>query len=609
MEPSDVVIVSCSGTSPISKCPSARIIKVFLKKLQSAKSSEIIQSIRTIFETHNYSVTDVLNDVHHLKYEHGVDGDDEKFDEIFAFLTNGLSGKTCTVTDCVHIRRHHRDRGTPPKEFTVIESDDVNDTVLMDTMAMVHCYFMHSFDLNRLTKEERDRIGTELSSGTGLDDDEKIPIETDEHNESKRIKLINSILAAKRKKLDIGRGDGRYRDNEDDRKSQMNRNVDFSAISKTVNIDRAVLEKGLKDYEKDRDRFIGDLIDVVYAESEQEETLWSALEMEDDAKRAVFHRILFGHFQCTDLNPTNLVKLSMFIIDRKVLQIDASALKQELMTNDIDGRMFDKTDREHFENMVKFSKRFKSVPNCKIQHFRQLHTALKRWRYIERKVQTVQKQEEEQVDDAKEADNEEVIFFETEQPPDVYEIGRRFYFWDSHRKHPDFIKPKYENIKEEVLNSPLLSGLITIAAWNALTALIERMIGSDAALQISSNGQSQYMYQLKKREPIDANHLRSLKLYTDYTDLSAKFCAILRWADPDQISQITHWTRCLIEMVQCFGSSLNDDAVQKTYFRGVDRTFIFKMIATKFHLPLSTTSDVKCPCVYLLSVHDQDYLV
>merc|ERR1712126_286463 len=159
-------------------------------------------------------------------------------------------------------------------------------------------------------------------------------------------------------------------------------------------------------------------------------------------------------------------------------------------------------DREHFENMVKFSKRFKSAPNCKAQHLRQLYTALRKWRYIEQKTETVDEQKEEQAEEAKEGGDEEFMFFGTEQPPDVYEIGRRFYFWDSHRKHPDFVAPKYENIKEEVLNSPLLTGLITIDAWNALTALIEKVITSDAAHQLSSNGQSEYMYHLKKREPV-----------------------------------------------------------------------------------------------------------
>ena len=596
-DPGYDITISCSLSSPITECPSARILKVFLKKLQTADPSEFIDSIKNIFEDHNYTVTDVLNDVHHIKYHHGVDADDEKFDEIYAFISTALSNESCPVSNCIHIRRHHRDRGTPPKEFSMNSNDDVHDIVLMDTMAMVHCYFVHSFDLNRLTKEERDRVDIECADDVCTDDDEKKSIEND-LSESKRVILINSILTEKRKKLKIGRGDGRYRDNEEDRKLDTVQSVDFSAISKVVDVDEVVLREGLSDYENDRDRFIGDLIDVVYGENVQEMKIWNSLKMEDDAKRAVIHSILFGHFECIQLNTANLIKLSVYIIDRKRLQINSDALKQEVMTNDIDGRMFDKTDQKHYQNMVKFSKRFKSAPNCKAQHLRQLYTALKRWRYVEPKVQTVQKQEEEQVEiEANDDENEEIPLFEPDQPPDVYEIGRRFYFWDSHRKHPDFVPPKYGNMKEEIFNSPLLVGMITITAWNALTALIERIMGSDAAHQLSSNGQSEYMYKLKKREPIDANHLRSLKLYTDFTDLSAKFCAVIRWADLEQIAEIAHWTRSLIEMVQCFGSSLNDDTVQKVYFRGVDRTFIFKMLATRFHLPLSTTSDVKLNCV------------
>ena len=589
MEPaSSDVVLQCSTSTPISKCPSARIIKVFLKKLQSADPSEFLESIRNIFEEHNYTVTDVLNDVHHIKYEHDVDGDDAKFDEIYSFFS--AASTNCSVTKCVHIRRHHRDRGTPQNEFTSTNDDDADDTVLMDTMAMVHCYFVHSFHLNRLTKEERDRV--DMRGGTQSDDDEKNAIDVDV-SESKRVNLINVILSEKRKKLQIGRGDKRYRDNGDHEKSGAVRTVDFTAISRTVSVDEAVLREGLSEYEKDRDRFIGDLVDVVYAENADEMKLWSALKMEDDAKRAVFHSILFGHFDCIQLNTANLIRLSMYILTRKALEIDGDALKQEIMTNDIDGRMFDKTDQKHYQNMVKFSKRFKSVSNCKAQHLRQLYTALRKWRYVEPKVQTAQGQEEEQVDDSKEDENENDTFLEAGQPPDVYEIGRRFYFWNSHRKHPDFVAPKYDNIKQEVLNSQLFVGMLTIATWNALTTLIATMISSDAALKLSSNGQSEYMYNLKKREPIDANHLRSLKLYTDFTDLCAKFCAILRWADPVQIAEIAHWTRSLIETVQCFGSSLNDDTVQKTYFRGVDKTFIFKMLATRFHLPLSTTSNVK----------------
>ena len=584
------VVTACNGKLPLSQCPSARIIKVLLKKLQFTEKSEIAESIRNIFKSHNYTVTDVLNDVHHIKYDHGIDADDSNFDEAFAFFVHTESTAKCKVKHCDHIQRHYRDRGALQNQYIVSAADDVHDGVLMDTMAMVHCYFVHSFDLNRLTKEERDRVNGAVS------DDDKKEGDSDDLSQSKRIQLIHRIMTQKEERFKIGRGNGRYRDIKHDEKSETNQNVDFVAISKTVDIDAVTLTEGLKEYDNDRDRLIGDLIDVVYAENVEEMKLWSALEMEDDAKRAVFGQILFGHFDCIQLNTANLLKLSLYIITRKALEIDGDALKQEVTTNDIDGRMFDKKDSEHFENMGKFAKRFKSVSNCKAQHLRQLYIALRKWQYVEPKEPTVLKQKEEPVEDTKEEEEEkkeDTVHIEHDHPPDIYEIGKRFYFWDSHRKHPDFVAPKYENIKQEIFDSPLLSGLITMRAWNELTASIEILIRSDAALKLLSNGQSEYMYNLKKREPIDANHLRSLKLYTDYTDLSAKLCAILRKGNKEEIAQIAHWTRSLIEMVQCFGKQLSAERAQKTYFRGVDRTFIFKMIATRFHLPLSTTSNVK----------------
>ena len=178
-------------------------------------------------------------------------------------------------------------------------------------------------------------------------------------------------------------------------------------------------------------------------------------------------------------------------------------------------------------------------------------------------------------------------------PPDVYEIGKQFYFWKSHEKHHRFVSAKYQNVKEEVLNNPELAGLLSIEGWNGLTKEIAALIGTESALEIVSNGQSVYMYQLRRYEPLDAAHLRALKLYTDFTELSAKFCAILRWANGSEIAGIANWARYLIETVQCFGSSLKSDGTKMSYYRGVSKTFIFKMIATRFHLPLSTTSDVK----------------
>ena len=249
--------------------------------------------------------------------------------------------------------------------------------------------------------------------------------------------------------------------------------------------------------------------------------------------------------------------------------------------------MFDKTDPEHYQNMGAFSKRFKAVPDCKLQHLRQLYGAIKKWKYIEPKmVEAAESKEEEKWDGDESAGGQSAVT----QTPDIYEIGKRFYFWDSLRKHADFVAAKYQNMKEELLNSPLLAGSLSMRSWTNLTELIEVLISTEIAHEITSNGHSEYLYGIRKSEPFDAQHLRALKLYTDFTDLSATFCGIVRRGDRAEMAEIGHWTRNLIETVQCFGSPLT---AKKTYFRGVNRTFIFKMIVTRFNLPLSTTTDVK----------------
>ena len=135
-----------------------------------------------------------------------------------------------------------------------------------------------------------------------------------------------------------------------------------------------------------------------------------------------------------------------------------------------------------------------------------------------------------------------------------------------------------------------------------MTESIEFILLTDTALKITSNGQSEYMYGIKAGEEFDARHLRALKLYTDFTDLCAVFCGIIRRGDKSEIAEIAHWTRNLIETVQCYGTPLIGNDAKKTYFRGVNKLFIFEMVVTRFNLPLSTTTDVRFFMYYLVNL-------
>ena len=222
--------------------------------------------------------------------------------------------------------------------------------------------------------------------------------------ELRRSTLIQDILSGKRERFQFGRGDGRYLDIEDDGKSATNRNVNFVAIADAVGVDEEMLSEGLSEYKEDRDRLIGALIEVVYAENPREHSMWSTLKADDERKMNIFRGALFGHFECTQLSTANLLKLSKVVVERKALQIDIEALNEMVTSNKIDGRMFDKTDSVRFQNMGGFAKRFKSVPDCKQQHVGRLYGALRKWKYVEMKAVEKEAVNDgvEEVDDGKE---------------------------------------------------------------------------------------------------------------------------------------------------------------------------------------------------------------
>ena len=468
-----------------------------LTNIVNGNESTIAKSLISSFDQHDYSVTQLLDDLHHIKYEHDVDGNDDRFDAAYNFFKGAMSNDGCDIDKCPFNERHYRDRG---REHTADSLEDEED-LLMDMMSMIHCYFFHSFETQRFTKEERDRIMkmTGASSwdsvkcdiiGDHVADDDSDEDEDEDEKDSVNTLLmstVTSILTSKKR-----RGRWRFEDEEDEQPA-LSQFVDFAAMSLAVGFDEKALRDGLNEYEQDRDALIGDLIDVVYGEKAEDSAIWEKLGIDDAAKSTVFSNALFRYFEGTHLNTANLLKLFRFVIDRKRLQIDIEQMKGMMTTNNIDGRMFDKTDPEHYQNNGTFSKRFKMVPHCKVQHVRQLYTAVKKWKYVEWKEVAVESKEEEK----EECEAEDNVVEEQVHSgqPDVYAIGKRFLFWKSQRKKKTYIEAKHGNMKEEVLQNPLLSVHFPgIKGWNKLVKIVNAMIGTKAALKVTSSGNVYCLY-------------------------------------------------------------------------------------------------------------------
>lgn len=582
----------------IRNCPSARSIKALLNPLDQwlaerrrgnprANESYTVHIINTMLKIRGYSVTKLLDDVHHLKYEHEVDENDNRFDIAYDFFKGTTSNNGCDIDQCPLFERHHRDRGRQRIGHKMEDKDDL----LMDTLSMIHCYFVHSYETQRFTKAERYRIMRITGSKTW---DSAQTILEDDSVESVSTALMNQITPIVRSKRNVGRR--RFRDED-----QIN--DDFAAMSLSVGVDEQVLRAGLRRYGQNRNRLISDLIDVVYGEKAEYTAIWQRLRIKitSDQKRIVFSDILYKHFECTQLNTQNLLKLFGFIIGRKRLQIDVGRLRAVVIRDHIDGKMFDKTDPEHHVNMGNFAKRFKvppdskdnAVPECKAQHLRQLYGAVNKWQYV--KVKQVVKESNEkkendgdnEKDDVKEDDEEA-----NSGQPDVYAIGKRFLFWKSQRRKKEYVEAKYSDMKEEVLHeeSALSRYFTGIKGWNKLSSDVNTLVKTQAALKINSNGRFRYIFMIRKGKPFDKEHIRALKLYTDFDKLCKAFCEILRRGDRKEIAGIANMARMLTETIQCFGSPLS---AKKKYYRGVKKTFMFMTIVSRFNLPQSTTTNVK----------------
>ena len=186
----------------ISQCPSARILKVLLKRIGKAIEStieptadvriqmnqnynvqmQINQIIDAMMTKHQHSATKLRDDLQHLKYDHGLYADDTKFDVAYEFFKECLAKTGCAISRCPFIRCYFSAETT--------NNTDSESSLLMKTVAEIHCYLLHSLDVCRLTKAERDRV-----------DAQSKPYGISTSDDLLRMQLASQILDAKKQRF------------------------------------------------------------------------------------------------------------------------------------------------------------------------------------------------------------------------------------------------------------------------------------------------------------------------------------------------------------------------------------------------------------------------
>eukprot|EP01084_Bolivina_argentea_P289694 497498_1 len=169
-----------------------------------------------------------------------------------------------------------------------------------------------------------------------------------------------------------------------------------------------------------------------------------------------------------------------------------------------------------------------------------------------------------------------------------------FYTWDF-GKHIDWsqIKPKYKNLKEEVLKNTFTK--ISKTKWNDIlsksNSILNFHVGSTDRIKFS---------QILKRNNIKLKNILALKLYCDEDNLQSEFrkCFISKYENDqdynDRISSFYHWRKELnsafIKLSKIKFFNKNNDF--KILYHGVTCKSIINKQNGIFYGPLSTTTDI-----------------
>ena len=175
----------------------------------------------------------------------------------------------------------------------------------------------------------------------------------------------------------------------------------------------------------------------------------------------------------------------------------------------------------------------------------------------------------------------------------VYEGGEMFYFWNKDRDHPNYVEPKWDNLREELIQNGSRSALKMKnleQSWDILKKRVDKLMKKQVTRSLKSNGK----YGIPKGQRIDEEHLMALLIHTDLTEVDKEYTKILREGHRDEVSCIAHWARLLMETVQCFGTKLESN---QKYYRGVSTAYMFKNMTMRFNLPMSTSVSV---CIIMM---------
>eukprot|EP01084_Bolivina_argentea_P252505 423846_1 len=121
----------------------------------------------------NQHITKILNAFHHLLNMHQVEFEDI-YDKLIAQCNNT---KICKSSNCLMLKRNHRDRAGLAQNDAVLKEKYFNSTTMKDTamqqfLDTIHCHYFHSFDSGyRLSKTDKNHVQHMVNSDDSKQDE------------------------------------------------------------------------------------------------------------------------------------------------------------------------------------------------------------------------------------------------------------------------------------------------------------------------------------------------------------------------------------------------------------------------------------------------------
>eukprot|EP01084_Bolivina_argentea_P117124 208046_1 len=383
--------------------------------------------------------------------------------------------------------------------------------------------------------------------------------------------------------------------------------------SNNLILEKIQVERIFSEYNHDDQMLLTNLCDAYAADNDIKSSLGKLLSDFGlvQSKRKQFYDIfLHTQFEKQNLNTANFSKILKIAIVDNCCDLNFDEVYKIVVKNNLNGHVFIK-GHKIFKKSTEFAKLFKNITNYKLKKLAKLYVTINKWKtksYNEIKEQSEQishaKKQKHSENESKNTENDQSnIENKSNQDPLIYSQGLYLTYWKSTSNHAMYVPPWYKNLKQEITHSSSIFGG-SIEIWNQLHQECENLMKTDYVKQITTNG-NEKKYDIASDSYISIQHIYALQIYTGYTEWCSTFCSMFRlnrlatnnFESTDSFKRrnvvVAHLARLLIETVQVYGEMLLQNNKRYTFYRGVNQEFIFPKYVSRYHLPLSTTTDFK----------------